>query len=372
MRLQKLPIVIPLICIILALRAGFAGASEVQDLVRIKGHEKNILTGLGIVIGLDGTGDRSKDSLVAARPMARLLTNLGGGVAELEELAKADAFALVQVTLEVPAAGAREGDQIDVYVDALYNASSLEGGRLVPSMLRLPLPDAADMPPLALAQGRVIVEGENPRTGVVRAGGQMFEYPELSFRTNVVSPTGHMTLVLEDHYAGHAVAAVIADAINDEFVPEGYPDVAIVEDAKNVRITLPIAERANPSNFVAAVMTIQIDPSLIRTPARVVVNESVGSIVITGSVEISPVAISHAGLSITTISPPPQPTAADPVYTTANWAKIDTSPGDSRNSVRLEDLVQAFEQLNIPHMDRIAILYQLKEAGALHAEIIKK
>ncbi|MGI9013343.1 MAG: flagellar basal body P-ring protein FlgI [Phycisphaerales bacterium] len=372
MRTQKSVLVILVTGVILAQCAVPACASEVQDLVRIKGHERNTLTGLGIVIGLNGTGDRGKDSLIAARPMARLLTNLGGGVSDLEELAKADAFALVQVTLVIPPTGAREGDEIDVYVEALYNAKSLRGGRLIPSMLRLPLPDTADLPPLALAQGRVNVEGENPRAGVVRMGGQVFEYPGLDFRTNVIAPDGSVTLVLHEHYASHAVASVIAASINDEFVPEGFPDVAIVEDAKNVRVMIPAAERANPANFIAAMMLIEIDPTLIRTPARVVINESLGSIVITGSIEISPVAITHDDLAITTITPQPLPSAADPVYDVSSWATFDTTPGDSRSSARLDDLVRAFEQLNVPAKTRIAILYQLKEAGALHAEIIKQ
>lgn len=357
---------------VFALSAGIAGATEIQDLVRIKGHERNILTGLGIVIGLDGTGDRGSDSLIAARPMARLLTNLGGGVADLAELADGDAFAVVQVTMVIPPVGAREGDEIDVSVDSLFNAKSLEGGRLVPSLLRLPLPDSADLPPLAMAQGRVIIEGDNPRAGVVRQGGQLFEYPDLNFRTNVLSPDGRMTLVLHDRYASHAVATVIAEAINDTFVPDGYPEIAFVEDAKNVRILLPPAERPNPANFIATVMTIQIDPSLIRTPARVVVNEDVGSIVITGNVQISPVAITHDGLSITTITPTPIPTTDDPVLQTSNWATLDVTRQTSRSSARLEDLVRAFDQLKIPAKDRIAILYQLRDAGVLHAEIIKQ
>jgi len=356
-----------LAAVILALGAIPAGASDIQDLVRIKGHEKNVVTGLGLVIGLDGTGDTNKDSLVAARPMSRLLENLGAGVGNLEELAKADAFAIVQVTMEVPATGAREGDRIDVSVEALFNATSLANGRLVPSMLRLPLPDSPDLLPLAMAQGRVIVEGDNPRSGVVRAGGQVLE--DVAFRTNPVTPAGTMTLVLRDRYAGYPVATVIAEAINDVYVPAGNPDLAFVEDAKNITILLPKPERANPAGFIATIMTLEIDPTVIRTPARVVVNESVGSIVITGNVEISPVAITHDGLSITTITPPPVPTAQDPVFTTNNWATLNTA-GGSRDSARLEDLVAAFEQLKIPAADRIAILHQLKEAGALHAEII--
>jgi len=357
-------------CASIALSANVADASDIQDLVRIKGHEKNVVTGLGIVIGLNGTGDRSKDSYAAARPMAALLKNFNAGLASLEELAKADAYAIVQVTMEIPATGAREGDELDVSVESLFNAKSLEGGRLVPSLLRLPLPDSANLPVMAMAQGKINVQGDNPRSAVIRGGGQVLE--DLAFRTNPVTAHGTLTLVLREQYAGYPVATVIAEAINDEYVPQGYPEIAAVEDAKNIRILLPEPERPNPASFIATIMSLEIDPAMIRTPARIVVNEEIGSIVVTGTVEISPAAITHGGLSITTITPPPLATQDDPVFTTTGWAAMDTTARDTRASARLSDLIAAFEQLNIPPADRIAILYQLKEAGALHAEIIRQ
>jgi flagellar P-ring protein precursor FlgI len=272
--------------------------------------------------------------------------------------------------MEIPATGAREGDEIDVYVEALFNAKSLEGGRLVPSMLRLPLPDAADLMPLAMGEGAVIVDGGNPRAGIIRQGGQVLA--DYDFRANPIAADGTITLVLRNEYAGYAVASTLAQAINDEFVPDGYPEIAWVEDAKNIRILIPEPERVNPANFIASIQTIQIDPALITTPARVVVNERIGSIVIMGNVEVSPVAITHDGLSITFITPPPVPTPADPVYDTTQWAKIETTRPGSRDSARLDQLIAAFDQLNIPAADRIAIIHQLKRAGALHAEIIRE
>ncbi len=136
-----------------ALSAHSTCATSIQDLVRIKGHEKNILTGMGIVVGLNGTGDESKDSLVAARPFAELLRNLGNHVSGVEELAEADAYAIVNVTMEVPAKGVREGDRLDIQVETLFNATSLDGGRLVVSLLRLPRPDAFDLQDLSKEYG---------------------------------------------------------------------------------------------------------------------------------------------------------------------------------------------------------------------------
>ena len=110
---------------IVALSATTAHATTVQELVRIKGHENNILTGMGLVIGLNGTGDDSRQALLAARPYGELFRNLGNAALSIAELAEADAFAIVQVTMEVPAVGVREGDRVDVYVDTMFNATSL-------------------------------------------------------------------------------------------------------------------------------------------------------------------------------------------------------------------------------------------------------
>src|SRR5690606_4765565 len=130
-------------------------ATSIQDLVRIKGHERNVLTGMGIVIGLNGTGDNSKDSLLAVRPYAELLKNLGNPVMSLDELIKADAYALVEVSMNIPPTGVREGDRLDVQVATLFNAKSLAGGRLIVSPLRLPRPDVPDLEPLAFAEGSI-------------------------------------------------------------------------------------------------------------------------------------------------------------------------------------------------------------------------
>jgi flagellar P-ring protein precursor FlgI len=367
------------VCAILALSAVFAHASSVlattvQDLVRIKGQERNVLTGMGIVVGLNGTGDTSKDSFVAARPYAQLLTNLGDPVASVEELAKADAYAIVNVTMEVPPAGVREGDQLDVRVSTLFNAKSLAGGRLVVSLLRLPKPDSPDLVPMAFGEGPIVLEGANPRNGVVRNGGQML----MDIRTNPVTRAGTMTIVLKDQYAVYPVAMTIANAINDEFdvdVSNGHsgsggPDVAVVEDAKNIKVLLPPADRDRPAQFIATLMTIPIDPSLIQTEARIVINERQGIILVTGNVQIGPVAITHKGLTITSITPPPQPTPDNPLLETTRWTGIDTTDKLSRNSTRLEELLDAFKTLSVPVSDQIAIIYELRKTGVLHAEIV--
>ena len=356
---------------VLALCATAAAGATIQDLVRIKGHERNLVTGLGIVIGLNGTGDTSKNSYVAARPYAELLRNLGNAVVSLDELASADAYAVVEVSMEIPATGVREGDRLDVFVETLFNASSLAGGRLVTSPLRLPLPDSPDLLPMALATGSVIIEGDNPRSGVIRKGGQML----LDIRTNPVTPAGTLGLVIKNQYAGYPVATTLSDAINDEFALDGLGRISMVEDAKNIRVLVPVRERRDPANFIATLVTIAIDPTLIQTEARIVINEKQGIILVTGNVEISPVGITHKGLSITSITPgpPAEPLVPGQVAATQRrWARLDTTGRKSRNATRLLDLLSALDQLMVPVGDQIAIIYELRKTGALHAEIIDR
>ncbi len=365
MKHAQSPLAVFLTTAVLALCAKDACATQVRDLVRIKGHERNTLTGLGLVIGLDGTGDQSKDSLIAARPFAQLLENLGNPVANLDELAKADAYALVMVTLHVPPVGAREGDRCDVSVASMFNATSLAGGQLVVSMLRLPLPDGPDLQPLAVAEGMIINEGSNPRVGIIRDGGQLLA----DIRTHPVTSAGTMTLVLKEQYASYPVAATLAGAINDEFfIGQGYAELAIVEDARNIRVIVPASDRPEPADFIASLMTIPIDPSLIQSEARIVINEKRGIITITGNVEIGPVGITSQGLTISSLSAAPGGGGGS--VGGGAWRGLDTTDGQSRSSTRLDELLTAFRQLNVPVEDQIAIIHELKKTGSLHAEII--
>ncbi len=363
---------------IVALGASDARGTSIQELVRIKGQENNVLTGMGLVIGLNGTGDDAREALIAARPYGELLRNYGNAALSVAELAEADAYAIVQVTMEIPATGVREGDRIDVFVDTLFNATSLEGGRLVVSPLRLPLPDSNELLPMAIATGSVIVQGDNPRAGIVRRGGQMLT----DIRTSPVTPSGTMGLILKDQYASYPVATTIAAVINDEFAIDGLSRIALVEDAKNIKVLVPAVERADPGNFIATLVTIAIDPSLIQTEARIIINEKEGIIVVTGNVEISPVGITHKRMAISSITPgfgaqglPGLPGAAAPGQAPAaprRWTGLDTTGRQSRSSTRLLDLLSAFDQLMVPVEDQIAIIYELLKTGALHAEFISE
>jgi len=364
------PILRRILPAILALLAtSLAAGATIQELARVKGHERNTIVGMGIVIGLNGTGDKNKDSLVAARPFAQYLKNLDASVANLEELRRTDSFAIVQVSMTIPPTGAAEGDRFDVSVSSLFNAKSLAGGTLIVSMLRVPLPDASEVPVMAYAQGPVEINGANPRDGIVRLGGQMLR----SIIGDPLQPDGSVLLVLRDEFAGYPVASAVTAVINEEMALLGERSVARVEDAKSIRLRVPARDRADPSGFLARVLTFHVDGTLLRTPARVVVNEREGIIVVTDNVEIRPVAVTHAGLQITTISPEPIGTPEFPVAVTTRWAGMASgSPSSSPGSTRLTDLLRALDQLDVPVRDQISIIYELRRSGALSAEIVNE
>jgi flagellar P-ring protein precursor FlgI len=333
-------------------------AVQVQDLVRIKGAESSRIVGMGLVIGLNGTGDGSK-SLTTMRRLATMMNRLGDPVVTATELRDAKNVAVVYLSARIPEGGVREGDQIDVQL-AAPSASSLAGGRLVLSPLLGPIPGS---PIYAFAEGPVTVEDPlSNRTAVVKAGATLTK----DILAQYLDSQGRLTLVLDQANATWPMANTLATLINDLMAPDS-PPIARAVDQKNIIIAVPPGDRAVLGAFISQVLEIQLDPSLVRSEARVVVNQRTGTIVMTENVEISPVVISHKGLTITTITPPPAPTADRPTIEEKDFIAVDPS---RRGGSRLADLLAAFNQLKVPAEDRIAILKEIHRSGKLHAQLV--
>ncbi|MEL7473559.1 MAG: flagellar basal body P-ring protein FlgI, partial [Planctomycetota bacterium] len=146
------------------------------------------------------------------------------------------------------------------------------------------------------------------------------------------------------------------------------PPVAAALDERTVQITIPPAERIAPAAFIADVLAAPINPALLRRPPKIIVNTRTGAIVVTGDVRIGPVAITHRDLRITTTVPPVEPTPANPLVETDTWASLGTDLRDGERA-RLEDLLNALRQLDVPVDDQIQILYMLEKSGQLQARI---
>src|SRR5436190_16941298 len=145
---------------------------KVADITRLSGQRTNVLTGLGLVYGLKGTGDGG-DFLPAIKPLASMLSKFSDP-ATVQELSKVGNVALVSITATIPADGARNGDKIDVFVTSLGSASSLKGGRLFVTPLQGPVPVQGDLV-LALAQGPVMLEDPSTPTVAKVGGGAVME-----------------------------------------------------------------------------------------------------------------------------------------------------------------------------------------------------
>ena len=351
---------LPLLAVLLALSLTRpALAVKVADVTRIGGQRTNVLTGWGLVFGLKGTGDGG-DYLPAMKPLAAMLTRFSNPT-QVIDLADAKNVALVTLIATVPSTGARDGDHLDVHVMSVGAASSLKGGRLFVCPMKGPLPGAGaqDGGIYALSEGPVTVEDPTtPTVGVVKGGCVM----EADLPARAVE-NGRFTLILEDPSAGWTMSSTIAAVINS--MGDSDTEVAVAVDAKNVVVTIPEAERPRPDLFISRVL--QLPVLLLPTEARVLINDRTGTMIVTGDVEISPVVISHKGLTISTIDPRPRPTPQAPVVTTKDVIAIDTT---QQGGAKLQDLALAFDQLKVPAEDRIAIVKELYRTGKLHAKLI--
>jgi flagellar P-ring protein precursor FlgI len=329
-------------------------AVKIADITRISGQRSNVLTGLGLVYGLRGTGDGG-DFLPAIKPLAAMLSKYADP-ATVRELANVSNVALVSITATVPADGARDGETIDCYVTSLGAATSLRGGRLFVTPMQGPLAGSGIF---ALAQGAVELEDPaTPTVGVIKQGCVMEADLPAKYIEN-----GRFTLVLETPAASWTTASTIAKVINESEGAQGET-LAVAVDPKNVVVTIPQIELARPDSFISRVQRL-IVPQL-PTEARVQINSRTGTIIMTGDVEISPVVISHRGMTISTINPAPVGTPRQPVITEKTAIAVDTT---AAGGGKLNDLVAILDQLKVPAEDRIVILKELHKTGKLHAKL---
>jgi len=341
---------------VLALRVD---AAQIQDLVRIKGAESNKLVGMGIVVGLKGTGDGGK-FMPAMRPLAEVIATLIDPSVVAAELKDSKNVALVTLSATIDDTGVREGDWVDVQIATIGSCKSLEGGRLFLVPMTGPRPNA---PVMAYAEGPIVVENPAfPTVGVIKRGAQLTR----DVRVACMNEKGELTLVINSAVASWPVANNIAALINGVLAPDG-PNIAKAVDPKNVVVQVPTFERTDPAAFISQILQTYIDPAQIASGARVVVNQRTGTIVVTGDVQISPVVIMHKDLTITTITPAIEPTAQNPQQEQKTAIVLDP---EKRGGERLGMLLAAFNQLKVPAAERIAILKEIERSGKLMGKLI--
>ncbi|MBL4590403.1 MAG: flagellar basal body P-ring protein FlgI [Phycisphaerales bacterium] len=350
--------------LMLAVLAPFAhGAKTLREVTRVKGQGASVIQGLGLVVGLNGTGDKGTE-LAMARPLAAALTKLGNPVS-IDDIASSKSAALVLVTCEIPREGAKVDDRLKVTISVLNSAKSLEGGTLLLAPMT-PFPNA---PVYAFASGNLsLADADFPTVATIAKGGQMVRDVN-----TMLSISTSFDLIIDANFAGWDANGVIASEINQQYLLSGTKlgeSLAKPIDPRTIRITVPKAERSNPASFFGDIMQTDISSAIRKLPAKVICDTRLGIIVITGDVQVSSAIITHKDLRITTILPPPLPGEVISGIQENDFAKIETPRSTTGDSAQLDDLVAAFDQLDIPPVEQIHILEMLHKAGKLHARLI--
>lgn len=360
--------IIVLLASLLAAPPAFA-ASRIKDVVRVEGVRKNMLVGYGLVVGLNGTGDRLRNVPFTEQSLASMLKRMGVNIRD-EEL-KTKNVAAVMVTADLPAF-ARQGSMIDVTVSTLGDSNNLAGGTLLVTPLM-----GADGNVYAVAQGAVAISGFNvsgdaqsvtkgvpTRARIVNGGIVERELPEQLDQLDVVR--------LNLRNPDFTTAIRIADAINRRF----NAPLADPLDLNNVEIQVPGNFRNRLARFIHEIETIEVQPDSI---AKVVIDEKSGTIVIGANVTINKVAITHGNLTVRVTETPqvsqPAPFAEEGETVVVPRTEIEIDEGEAggfkilEGSTTLESLVAGLNRLGMRPGDIISILQAIKASGALQAEI---
>ena len=369
---QRNTIVLTICAIVLcALIPGTGRCERIKDIVEVQGLRSNPLMGVGLVIGLAGSGD---STLLSQQMLTNLLRN-SGIVLNPTDLTGGN-IAVVWVTAEL-GPFAREGSRIDVDVSAIGNSKSLQGGKLLPTPLK-----GLDAQVYAVAEGGVSIGGwtatgdkasitKNHQTVGRIPGGATVEKEEIA--TFVEQVAGSRVISLNLRNVDFSTARQIGQAINREF-----PNSAVVVDPGTIRVKVPSEiSQAQIAGFIDDITRPDVK---VDAPAVVVINERTGTIVVGETVGISAVAISQGSLMVKIKETEfvSQPTAP---FSDAGTTVIipDTSIGVEEKdahlipisrSVTVSELAKNLNAIGATPRDLIAIFNALKKAGALQARLV--
>lgn len=343
---------------------GQADASRIKDVSRWEGVESNQLLGIGLVVGLQGTGDGQASRRLLKNVLASQEIDL-----DINEL-RTKNVAVVSVTATMPAF-ARAGNQIDVTVGSLGDARSLSGGVLLPTMLKRPdgegLPYAVGAGPLAIggysASGAGASKSKNHLTvGRIPQGGKIVQEVSVDLlgRTEL-----HLSLREPDFHT----AVAMARRINAELLG----DFAWALDSGTVRLAVPPQYQGRVTELAARVDGLEVH---VDGPARVVINERTGTVVMGSAVRIREVAVAHGGLTIQVdsrlgVSQPGPFSQGSTIVAPETTIEVEEqkAPLQVLEGVSIGEVVGALNALGVAPRDLMSILQAIRQAGALDAEL---
>ena len=347
-----------------------AQAVRIKEVAAVQGVRSNQLTGYGLVVGLDGTGDQTTQMPFTTQAMSNYLQQMGISLSDANaSRLQLKNVATVIITAKLPAF-AQPGQFIDVSVSSMGNAKSLKGGTLIATPLR-----GADGEIYALAQGNLVVGGAG-----AGAGGSKVQINHLSagripqgaqVERAVPTPLHEgNTITLGLNASDFQTARRVAQAINARL----GPNQAMALDGRTVQVQAPSSPGARV-NFIAELEELSIEAT--APAAKVVINARTGSVVLNQAVTLGACAIAHGNLAITISSTPvisqPNPLSrGETVVREKADIQITQEPGNLIQvpaSPQLTDVVRALNALGVTPQDLLAILQAIKAAGALNAEL---
>lgn len=346
-----------------------AFAERIKDIASFSGIRENELIGYGIIVGLNGTGD--KDGTYIFQPFANMLTRMGISVNPSDVKGKTKNIAAVIVTAKL-STNVMPGSKVDVQVSSIGDAKSIQGGTLLMTPLRGP-----DNNVYAVAQGPVSIGGfvaggagaqvikNHPNVGTIPNGAIVErEVPVQLNRKNRVA----LLLDTQDITTAKRIADKINDRLGGIFAkPEGPSTISII---------VPDAFSDKVVDLMSSIEQINVD---VDVPARVVVNERTGTVVIGENVVISPVALAHGGLTILIKTEfevsqplPFAPKGAETVVVPKQEAMVEEKKATLTEvkGTTIGELVKALNELGVTPKDLVAILQAIKASGNLRAELV--
>lgn len=356
------------IALILLSRASTGAIGRVKDFAALEGVRENALVGYGLVVGLNGTGDK-RQTVFAAQSLANMLNRMG--VAVNPNAMQAKNVAAVMVTSTLPAF-AQPGTKVDVTVAAIGDASNLQGGQLLLTSLR-----GADGQVYAIAQGPVLTSGfvagrsatsqtvNHPTAGRVPSGG--------TIETAAPSIISESRMRWQLTRADFTTASRMAAVINAKF-SAGRPAVARAANAAVVEVETPPEWKSRVVEFVAAVESLSLESDRRQ---RLVINERTGTIVLGKDTRIAPVSILHGSLAVEVatrfdVSQPDPLSDGKTVVTPAVGVGVKEDNAklvQLKDGATVEELVRGLQKIGATPREVIAILQSLQSAGALDVEI---
>ncbi|NWN90742.1 flagellar basal body P-ring protein FlgI [Marinobacter adhaerens] len=353
--------------VLLAFLATPVLADRLKDLTRIKGVRNNQLVGYGLVVGLDGTGDKAPFTNQTFRNMmSQFGITLPDGVDP-----KLANVAAVTVSATLPPF-AKAGQEVDITVSSIGNADSLRGGTLLMTALK-----GADDNVYAMAQGSLVVGGFGaqgqdgsritvnvPSVGRIPNGATV--------EREITSPfTRGDTITFNLLRPDFTTARRVVEVVNEHL----GPDMAYAHDATSVSVRAP-RDPSQRVSFLSILENLEVDPA--EDAAKVVINSRTGTIVVGQNVKVSPAGVTHGNLTVTIQENPevqqPNPFAGGETAVEPD-SQIAVTEDPARMfrfgpAVTLNEIVQAVNQVGAAPGDVMAVLEALKQAGALRAELI--